>query len=77
MGFLENLNTSQLHAVQQEPSELLIFAGPGSGKTRVLTSRIAAFVLERGVLRCTRPNAICIPNQGSRPLAETHNLHGA
>ena len=47
MGFLENLNTSQLRAVQQEPSELLIFAGPGSGKTRVLTSRIAAFVLER------------------------------
>ena len=42
MGFLENLNTSQLRAVQQEPSELLIFAGPGSGKTRVLTSRIAA-----------------------------------
>ena len=47
MIFLKNLNASQLCAVQQEPSELLIFAGPGSGKTRVLTSRIASFVLER------------------------------
>ena len=50
MIFLKNLNTSQLRAVQQEPSELLIFAGPGSGKTRVLTSRIAAFVSERDFL---------------------------
>ena len=47
MIFLKNLKASQLCAVQQEPSESLISAGPGSGKTRLLTSRIASFVLER------------------------------
>lgn len=48
MEFLDDLNVSQLRAVEQDAGELLIFAGPGSGKTRVLTSRMAYFVLGRG-----------------------------
>ena len=75
MGFLENLNTSQLRAVQQEPSELLIFAGPGSGKTRVLTSRIAAFVLERNFLP-SRLRAVTFTRAATAEMRERLNGYG-
>ena len=38
---LANLNTEQLQAVTLPPQHALILAGAGSGKTRVLTTRIA------------------------------------
>ena len=75
MVFLENLNTSQLRAVQQEPSELLIFAGPGSGKTRVLTSRIAAFVLERDFLP-SRLRAVTFTRAATVEMRERLNGYG-
>ena len=41
---LSSLNTNQLEAVNWTDGPLLILAGPGSGKTRVLTYRIARIV---------------------------------
>ena len=48
-GILDSLNPRQREAVCYEDGGLLVLAGAGTGKTRVLTSRIAWLVGERGL----------------------------
>ena len=49
--YLKNLNNAQKEAVLHLDGPLLIVAGAGSGKTKVLTSRIANIVEKKKLLQ--------------------------
>ena len=82
----EVLNENQMAAVEHDSGALLIVAGPGSGKTRVITHRIAHQIAEHRVpgsriLAVTFTNkaakemknriADLLPSGGQMPLAAT------
>ncbi len=71
-----NLNPEQKKAVEHTSGPLLIFAGAGSGKTRVITNRIANLIRVEKV-KPTEIVALSFTNKSARELRErVHTMIG-
>ncbi len=58
IDFLKNLNAAQRQAVEKIYGQVLVLAGPGTGKTHLLTARIA-YLLQQGI-GAQSQNILCL-----------------
>ena len=69
MNLIDSLNDVQKEAVVNTDGAMLILAGAGSGKTRVLTTKVAYLIKEKGV-RTDNVLAITFTNKAAKEMKE-------
>lgn len=69
MDILADLNPNQKEAVTYEGGPLLVLAGAGSGKTKVLTHRVAYFI-QKGLIKPENALLLTFTNKASSEMKE-------
>ena len=69
MELVQNMNKNQLKAILKTQGAVMVIAGAGSGKTRVLTNRIAYLIAEKNVLE-SNILAITFTNKAAKEMKE-------
>jgi len=69
VNFVQNMNDNQLKAILKTDGAVMVIAGAGSGKTRVLTNRIAYLIAEKNVLE-SNILAITFTNKAAKEMKE-------